>query len=86
MTHLLGHGLLVVMRSTPEYLLAFILLQLWGPSMLPAVVALAIHNGGIIAHPNYGRWLFEFKVFGKMVDQAKFAQFFQRCTFLILVF
>ncbi|WP_136253933.1 PhnE/PtxC family ABC transporter permease [Onishia niordana] len=50
LAHLLGHGLLVVMRSTPEYLLAFILLQLWGPSMLPAVVALAIHNGGIIAH------------------------------------
>ncbi|WP_192036277.1 ABC transporter permease [Halomonas sp. YLGW01] len=48
--HLLGHGLLVVLRSTPEYLLAFILLQLWGPSMLPAVVALAIHNGGIIGH------------------------------------
>ncbi len=46
----LGHGLLVVMRSTPEYLLAFILLQLWGPSMLPAVVALALHNGGIIGH------------------------------------
>ncbi|WP_346795920.1 ABC transporter permease [Halomonas sp. Bachu 37] len=46
----LGHALLVVMRSTPEYLLAFILLQLWGPSMLPAVVALALHNGGIIAH------------------------------------
>ena len=48
--HLLGHGLLVVLRSTPEYLLAFILLQLWGPSMLPAVVALAIHNGGIIGY------------------------------------
>lgn len=46
----LGHTLLVVLRSTPEYVLAFILLQLWGPSMLPAVVALAIHNGGIIAH------------------------------------
>ncbi|GGX88452.1 hypothetical protein GCM10007160_14910 [Litchfieldella qijiaojingensis] len=46
----LGHITLVVMRSTPEYLLAFILLQLWGPSMLPAVVALALHNGGIIAH------------------------------------
>ncbi|TFH85965.1 ABC transporter permease [Billgrantia azerbaijanica] len=46
----LGHVVLVVMRSTPEYLLAFILLQLWGPSMLPAVVALALHNGGIIAH------------------------------------
>ncbi|MFI0473832.1 PhnE/PtxC family ABC transporter permease [Halomonas sp. HMF6819] len=45
-----GHVVLVVMRSTPEYMLAFILLQLWGPSMLPAVVALALHNGGIIAH------------------------------------
>ncbi len=45
-----GHVLLVVARSTPEYLLAYILLQLWGPSMLPAVVALALHNGGIIAH------------------------------------
>ncbi|MDN3518970.1 ABC transporter permease [Aquisalimonas lutea] len=46
----LGHVLLVVFRSTPEYMLAFILLQMWGPSMLPAVVALAIHNGGIISH------------------------------------
>jgi phosphonate transport system permease protein len=46
----LGHGVLVVLRSTPEYMLAFILLQLWGPSMLPAVIALAIHNGGIIAY------------------------------------
>lgn len=45
-----GHLLLVILRSTPEYLLAFILLQLWGPSMLPAVVALALHNGGIIGH------------------------------------
>ncbi|WP_043529751.1 PhnE/PtxC family ABC transporter permease [Litchfieldella xinjiangensis] len=47
---MLGHIVLVVMRSTPELLLAFILLQLWGPSMLPAVAALALHNGGIIAH------------------------------------
>ncbi|WP_148252879.1 PhnE/PtxC family ABC transporter permease [Aidingimonas lacisalsi] len=45
-----GHLVLVILRSTPEYLLAFILLQLLGPSMLPAVVALAIHNGGIIGH------------------------------------
>ena len=46
----LGHFFLVIMRSTPEYILAFILLTLWGPSMLPAVVALALHNGAIIAH------------------------------------
>ncbi|WP_165855157.1 PhnE/PtxC family ABC transporter permease [Marinobacter sp. JSM 1782161] len=45
-----GHVLLVIARSTPEYMLAYILLQLWGPSMLPAIVALAIHNGGIIGH------------------------------------
>lgn len=45
-----GHVFLVIVRSTPEYILAFILLQLWGPSMLPAIVALALHNGGIIGH------------------------------------
>lgn len=45
-----GHIVLVVARSTPEYVLAYILLQLWGPSMLPAIVALALHNGGIIGH------------------------------------
>ena len=45
-----GHLFLVVMRSTPEYILAFILLTLWGPSMLPAVIALALHNGAIIGH------------------------------------
>ncbi len=46
----LGDGWLVVMRSTPEYLLAFIGLLLFGPSMLPAIIALALHNGAIIAH------------------------------------
>lgn len=45
-----GHIFLVIARSTPEYILAYILLQLWGPSMLPAIVALALHNGGIIGH------------------------------------
>jgi phosphonate transport system permease protein len=40
----------VVIRSTPEYILAFVLLQLWGPSMLPAIIALALHNGAIIGH------------------------------------
>jgi phosphonate transport system permease protein len=46
----LGHVSLVVLRSTPEYILAYVLLQLWGPSMLPAILALSLHNGGIIAH------------------------------------
>ncbi len=45
-----GHGFLVILRSTPEYILAFILLLLWGPSMLPALIALGLHNGAIIAH------------------------------------
>ncbi len=46
----IGHLFLVVLRSTPEYIIAFILLLLWGPSMLPAIVALALHNGAIVAH------------------------------------
>lgn len=46
----LGHIFLVIARSTPEYILAFMLLQLWGPSMLPAIVALTLHNGAIIGH------------------------------------
>ncbi len=45
-----GHGFLIVLRSTPEYILAYIFLQLWGPSMLPAVIALMLHNGAIIGH------------------------------------
>ena len=46
----LGHLLLVVLRSFPEYMLAYLFLQLLGPSMLPAILALALHNGAIIAH------------------------------------
>lgn len=46
----LGRVLLVVVRSTPEYMLAYILLQVFGPSMLPAILALAIHNAGIVGY------------------------------------
>jgi phosphonate transport system permease protein len=46
----LGHLFLVVVRSTPEFILVYIFLQLWGPSMLPAIVALSLHNGAIIGH------------------------------------
>jgi len=46
----LGRALLVLIRSTPEYMAAYVLLQLLGPSMLPAVVALVLHNGGIIGY------------------------------------
>ena len=45
----LGHIFLVVLRSTPEYMLAYIFLQLFGPSMLPAALALMLHNGAIIS-------------------------------------
>lgn len=45
-----SHVGLVVLRSTPEYVLAYVMLQLWGPSMLPAILALALHNGAIVGH------------------------------------
>ncbi|GLK62996.1 PhnE/PtxC family ABC transporter permease [Paracoccus kondratievae] len=45
-----GHVVLVILRSTPEYMLVFVGVQVFGPSMLPAVLALGLHNGAIIAH------------------------------------
>lgn len=45
-----GHLTVVVFRSVPEYMLAFIFLLVFGPSMLPAVIALVLHNGSIIGH------------------------------------
>ena len=44
-----GRFLLLALRSVPEMVLAFILLLLFGPSGLPVVLALALHNGGLIA-------------------------------------
>ncbi len=41
---------LIIMRSSPEYLLAFMGLLILGPSMLPAILALAVHNSAVIAH------------------------------------
>lgn len=46
---IISHIFLVVLRSTPEYILAYIFLQMFGPSMLPAALALMLHNGAIIA-------------------------------------
>ena len=46
----LGQLTLLIGRSVPEYILAFIFLMLLGPSMLPAIIALAIHNGCVIAY------------------------------------
>ncbi|WP_110685409.1 PhnE/PtxC family ABC transporter permease [Salinicola aestuarinus] len=45
----LGRLALVMLRSTPELMLAFIFLLLLGPSMLPAWLALSLHNGALIA-------------------------------------
>ncbi len=45
-----AHLLLVIFRTTPEYILAYISLQLWGPSMLPAIIAISLHNGGILSY------------------------------------
>ncbi len=44
------HLALVVLRTTPEYILAYTFLLLWGPSMLPAICALVLHNGAILAY------------------------------------
>jgi len=49
-TRRLGHGFLVVMRSLPEILLAFFGLIFFGPSLLPGVLALGLHNAAILAH------------------------------------
>ena len=49
---LLGKGfrfLAVLGRSGPEYLLAFLLLQIFGPTMWALILALAIHNSGILS-------------------------------------
>lgn len=43
------NSFLIVMRTTPEYVLAYILLQIFGPSMLPGILAIAIHNGAIVS-------------------------------------
>jgi len=46
----LGHLFLVIVRSTPEFILVYVFLHFWGPSMLPAIVALSLHNGAIVGH------------------------------------
>ena len=46
----LGRALLVVVRATPDYMLAYVLLQTLGPSMLPAIIALTVHNGAVVGY------------------------------------
>ena len=40
--------ILIFLRAIPEYVWAFLLLALLGPTAWPAVLALALHNSGII--------------------------------------
>ncbi|GLP97328.1 PhnE/PtxC family ABC transporter permease [Paraferrimonas sedimenticola] len=46
----LGQFVLLIGRSVPEYVMAYAFLILLGPSMLPAILALAIHNGAVVAY------------------------------------
>jgi phosphonate transport system permease protein len=49
--HLVTQGVrlgLVVARAVPEYVIAFLLLAVFGPTAWPVVIALAIHNAGIL--------------------------------------
>ena len=41
-------SLLAVLRAVPEYLWAFLLLAIFGPNAWPAILALALHNTGIL--------------------------------------
>lgn len=41
-------ALLIFMRSIPEYIWAFLFLSMLGPKAWPAVLALAVHNTGIL--------------------------------------
>lgn len=45
-----GFFFLVVLRCLPEILLAFIALIFLGPSLLPGVLAVGLHNGALLAH------------------------------------
>jgi phosphonate transport system permease protein len=44
----LVRAFLIFLRAIPEYVWAFLLLAMLGPSAWPAVLALAIHNAGIL--------------------------------------
>lgn len=46
----LARGFAILLRAVPEFILAFLLLAVLGPNNAwPAVIALALHNGGILA-------------------------------------
>ena len=45
---------LIIMRTTPEFFIAYAALVLFGPSMIPAIIALSLHNAAIMAHLTSG--------------------------------
>jgi phosphonate transport system permease protein len=45
-----GRSTLLVLRSVPEMIFAFVFLLILGPSGIPAVLALALHNAGLISY------------------------------------
>lgn len=51
--------ILMVTRSMPEFLLAYLLLQIFGPTTWPLILGLALHNYGILG-----------RLGGEMVDNA----------------
>ena len=46
----LGRSFLLILRSIPEMIFAFVFLLILGPSGIPAVLALALHNAGLISY------------------------------------
>ena len=46
----IGNFTLTSIRCLPELLLAFICLIILGPSLLPGILAIGIHNGALLAH------------------------------------
>jgi phosphonate transport system permease protein len=45
-----GRAILLILRSVPEMIFAFVFLLILGPSGIPAVLALALHNAGLISY------------------------------------
>ena len=62
-----GNFLLIIQRSIPELVLAYIFLLMLGPSWIPAILALALHNGAIVAHL-LGRYSFTLTLRTDAVD------------------
>ena len=45
-----GRTVLLILRSVPEMIFAFVFMLIFGPSGIPAVLALALHNAGLISY------------------------------------